>query len=129
MSSQQNQRQGTWRIQFDRSLNLTAEEKSKAVSRLSRHGDLQGGVDTVMHWTPSDPDDSPLRRIRREGFVAVEEITLDPRTDKAALEPKAAEIVERVFAGYVTHLSVRTAKQLAMEAIGMVLDECAEKGK
>jgi hypothetical protein len=46
------------------------------------------------------------------------------KPDKTALEPKAAEIVEKVFRGYVTHLSVRTAKQLAMEAIGLVLDEC-----
>jgi hypothetical protein len=50
-------------------------------------------------------------------------------TDKAVLELKAAEIVEKIFAGYVTHLSVRTAKQLAIEAIGLVLDECAEKRK
>jgi hypothetical protein len=46
------------------------------------------------------------------------------KPDKTALEPKAAEIVEKVFRGYVTHLSARTAKQLAMEAIGLVLDEC-----
>jgi hypothetical protein len=45
------------------------------------------------------------------------------KLDKTALEPKAAEIVEKVFRGYVTHLSVRTAKQLAMETIGLILDE------
>jgi hypothetical protein len=45
------------------------------------------------------------------------------KLDKAALEPRAAEIVEQVFRGYVTHLSVRTAKQLAMETIGLILDE------
>jgi hypothetical protein len=47
--------------------------------------------------------------------------------DKTALEPKAAEIVESVFAPYVTHLSARTAKQLAMEAIGLMLNECLSK--
>ena len=45
--------------------------------------------------------------------------------NKSELEPQAAAIVEKVFAPYVSHLSARTAKQLAMEAIGMVLDECA----
>jgi len=43
-------------------------------------------------------------------------------TKRPEAESVASEVVNEVFAPYVSHLSARTAKQLAMNAIGLTLE-------
>ena len=82
----------------------------------------------LAYWTWRKLSGLQFANVSGEIEAAINHATSN-LTDKAALEPKAADIVENVFGAYVTHLSARTAKQLAMEAIGLMLEFINERAK
>jgi hypothetical protein len=112
-----------------------SEQGTNAVSLPDAISVVEGMRDEIRRdYTMREPceEDKSILKIVTHQITALEMVldrlrSLSPgetrKPDKTALEPKAAEIVEQVFRGYITHLSVRTAKQLAMETIGLILDE------
>lgn len=74
---------------------------------------------THFKFLSSLPDAPPI------DWPAGDRATRALTTEKQG-EEIASAAVNEVFAGYVTHLSVRTAKQLAMNAIGLTLEKLAD---
>lgn len=69
----QDAEKAAYSIRFDGALNLTAQEKGEAISRLSRYGDFQGHLEGEMYWTPAPRErDTAMERLAREGFVVAE---------------------------------------------------------